>query len=232
MMFSQTVTSPLHSVADVAIRFDCQHLFCVEISVAISESFSPGNLMKKSCSLPLLARFTWGGRLIDVYHCKKNQYCYIYTFISFNCTIIRIWIELNSFFCIFSFSIWFHGTNWCRPCSSSARPPFLLQTTKPWGLSPGKRTRIYYFTISVRSLNFTARLILPLFSALKSYERETSTVQEGKLPVILVKQVFEGANRLVCFKQTGCRRFRDEGETEPVRGVDTRSSVCLVVTFR
>ena len=52
-----------------------------------------------------------------------------------------------SFLC--SFSTWFHAMNWCRRCSSSGRPPFLLQTTRPWGVSPGKRTRICSCIISV-----------------------------------------------------------------------------------
>lgn len=93
-MFSQTVTSsssPLFfffsSVADVAIRFDCQHLFCVcvciDLSVAISESFSPGNWMKElpPPSLQWLNLYgkEEGKKLIDVYAYSilKNQY-YMY----------------------------------------------------------------------------------------------------------------------------------------------------------
>ena len=54
---------------------------------------------------------------------------------------------ISSFLC--SFSTWFHAMNWCRRCSSSGRPPSLLQTTRPWGVSPGKRTRICSCIISV-----------------------------------------------------------------------------------
>lgn len=108
---------------------------------------------------------------------KRGHWLMFFVFLfknKINTTRSSGWLIFD-FVVLHSFSTWFRGTNWCLRCSSSARRPFLLPTTRRWELLPDKRTKTCCSTISVRVKKKYIYILLssfqkPLFNKLQVQE--------------------------------------------------------------